>query len=84
MRNVVQGRRIVDVAHLAGQMICTNCKAKLHMSEIQKETIYGLASIFTVCCATCQHLNKVSTSKRHGSSKGPFDVNTKVALGMLA
>ena len=79
----VEGRRIIDLGHVAQQMICQACTSKLHLSDIVKERRYGLASIFTVICpnAQCLHRNTVTSSKRKDDTKGPFVVNCKTILG---
>jgi hypothetical protein len=78
---VIEGRRIVDIAYLAQQMVCITCQTLLHLTDIASELQMGLASILSIICPICQHLNRVSTGQRHGGPNGPFDINTKAALG---
>lgn len=75
------GRRIVEIKHLADQLYCCKCRSHLHLSDIVNETRYGLGSVFNIICKNdlCCHTNQVSTGKRN--SKGAFDINTKVAIG---
>ena len=78
---VVTGRRVVDVAFLASQLFCSCCNSPIQLCDITSETRRGLASVFSVACNSCQFVSMVSTSRRHRGPKGPYDVNTKLALG---
>ena len=82
-RYAVEGRQIIDLGHVAQQMICQACTSKLHLSDIVEERRHGLASIFTVICpnAQCLHRNTITSSKRKDDTKGPFVVNCKTILG---
>ena len=79
----VQGRCIIDVSYMAKTMVWDACDKRLNFQDIEGEKQMGLASIFKIKCTACQHFNKVCTGKRHGGAKGPFDVNTKAAMGGL-
>ena len=80
---IIEGRRIVNIEHLAKQRVCKSCGGCLHLLDIVKEKRYGLASMLTVRCQNkdCQFLNRVTTGKRHGSQNGPFVINSKSVLG---
>lgn len=50
-----------------------------------KEKHYGLASLLYIECTGCKELTIVLTGKRHNigvNGQGPFDVNTKLGVGM--
>jgi hypothetical protein len=79
----LNGRRIVEIGHLASQLYCTDCGLALQLANITKETRYGFGSLFYINCS-CGVINSVETNKRHRVNKqGPkvFDINTKAALG---
>lgn len=77
------GRRIVELGHLASQMKCEECNAALELCNIQSETRRGFGSILYIECL-CGTLNKVTTNKAHHVHKRGhpvFDINTKTAVG---
>lgn len=76
-----EGRRVVELKHLADQLVCVHCNNRLHLSNIESEKRYGLGSLLYIKCdsTTCGFINTVSTGKRN--SKGAFDINSKVTLG---
>jgi len=79
-----QGRRIVEIGHIAKQLICDDCGERLSLQDIVHETRYGFGSIFMIECE-CGIVKGISSGKTHRvHSKGPpvFDINTKAALGM--
>ena len=58
----------------------------LSITRILNETKYGLGSIFKVSCKYCLAVNKITTSSTIGKGRtghGSFEVNTKMALGMI-
>jgi len=78
------GRRIVELGHLASQLVCCDCGGNLVLNNITKETRYGFGSLLYIDCA-CGIINVVETNKRHRRKpKGPkaFDINLKSALGI--
>lgn len=76
-----EGRRVVELKHLADQLVCVHCNNRLHLSNIESDKLYRLGSLLYIKCdsATCGFTNTVSTGKRN--SKGAFDINSKVTLG---
>lgn len=77
------GRRIVELGHLAKQMICTDCKEVLDLNRTESETRRGFGSILYIMCS-CGVLNSVTTSKSHQIKKKGvpvFDINTKAVMG---
>lgn len=80
----VQGRRIVEIAELGKKLWCVYCKECLSLEHIERETISGSGSIFTIRCHKCLVLSTVPTGKQLPDSMGRlsrFAVNTKLALG---
>uniref|UniRef100_A0A8W8JR12 Mutator-like transposase domain-containing protein n=1 Tax=Magallana gigas TaxID=29159 RepID=A0A8W8JR12_MAGGI len=75
------GRRIVELKHIAGQMFCVKFFHPLHLSHIVDEKISGLGSFLHVQCPSpqCLYINTVTTGKRN--EKGVFDINNKVTSG---
>ena len=57
-----------------------------HITIILNETKYGLASTFKVSCKYCLAVDKITTSSTIGKGRtghGSFEVNAKMALGMI-
>lgn len=81
--NILEGRRIVEFAHIAKEMWCKCCKEALSFEYIVDELRRGLGSILTVRCHKCLFMNQVTTGKQHKASGrvARFDVNSKVILG---
>ncbi|XP_061174191.1 uncharacterized protein LOC133183249 [Saccostrea echinata] len=83
------GRRIVELEFIVNKLIegCCKCKQSLNLRDICGEQRYGLGSLLHIKCNFCTTVNYVPTGKRHSRSDNngirAFDVNTKVALGML-
>ena len=79
----INGRRIIDVKHLASQIDCQNCKSNLYLSNIVNETRHGLASIFSIKCSKCLFISNVTTDEQNEDSnkKMHFNSNTEIALG---
>ena len=77
---VVEGRRIVDIQHVAQQLKCLACKRDIFLRDIVKEVRQGLASVFYVECShqECRYTTMITTGTQHGRV---FDVNTKLAMG---
>uniref|UniRef100_A0A8W8MMA9 Uncharacterized protein n=1 Tax=Magallana gigas TaxID=29159 RepID=A0A8W8MMA9_MAGGI len=44
------GRRIVELKHIADQMFCVKCSQPLHLSHIVEEKISGLGSFLHIQC----------------------------------
>ena len=90
----VQGRRAVDFSVLTkGLESCVNmdCGQPLLLSPtaLVGEHRFGLASILSIACSSCGHVNSIETDKRFrpaGQQRGPspFSINEKLALGMSA
>lgn len=74
------GRRVVDIHHMADQMVCEQCGTLLHLRDIISEKLYGLASVFTMLCRSCHTIRNISSGKRDGC--GGFEINYKVTIGM--
>ncbi|KAK0160250.1 hypothetical protein PV328_007678 [Microctonus aethiopoides] len=86
LSDIVQGRRIIEVTHLAKELKCVQCKALLNLENIKKEKRRGLGSIWHVLCTVCNVLNEVSTDKQHvdaTTKRQRFDINSKIAIGAL-
>ncbi|XP_062607553.1 uncharacterized protein LOC134269372 [Saccostrea cucullata] len=83
------GRRILELGFVVNKLIegCYKCKHSLNLRDICGEKRYGLGSLLHIKCTLCSTVNYVPTGKRHSRSDNngirAFDVNTKVALGML-
>lgn len=75
------GRRIVELKHMAGQMFCVKCSHHLHLSHIVDEKISGLGSFLHIQCPSpqCLYINAVTNGKRN--EKGVFDINSKATIG---
>ena len=59
---------------------------KLSITRILNQTKYGLGLIFKVSCKYCLAVNKITTSSTIGKGRtrhGSFEVNTKMAFGMI-
>ncbi|XP_021373023.1 uncharacterized protein LOC110463022 [Mizuhopecten yessoensis] len=87
--HTAQGRRIVELGYLADKLQkgCQKCHSPLHLHQCVFEQFYGLGSLLNIMC-TCKHITHVPTGKRHKASLDSktakiWDVNTKVASGML-
>ncbi|XP_062620759.1 uncharacterized protein LOC134282046 [Saccostrea cucullata] len=88
-----QGRRIVELGFLVDKLCegCAVCHSSipLNITNIVHEIRYGLGSLLTIRCQLCDGMTVVPTAKRHRSPKESpwgrktWDVNTKLALGML-
>lgn len=74
------GRRVVEIQHMADQMVCQQCGTLLHIRDIISEKLYGLASVFTLLCRSCNTTRKITSGKRDGC--GGFEINYKVTIGM--
>ena len=81
--------RIVDFEHLTNilKQGCYKCQKELSVTRILNETKYDLGSIFKVSCKYCLTVNKItnstSTIGKGRTGHGSFEVNTKMALGMI-
>ena len=81
------GRRIVELGHLADQLKeCKNCSKPLMLHKIQKEQRVGYASILYISCE-CGMMNNITTGKSHRPSDKSkvgmpvYDINTKAVIG---
>ena len=80
------GRRVVELGHLADQLVCRYCSKTLSLKNIERERRYGYASMLYIPCE-CGILNTISTGKSHRDpskkAKGTpiYDINTKAVLG---
>lgn len=85
MSDIVPGRRVIEVAHLAKQMKCVQCKVLLDLENIKREERRGLGSIWHILCTACNIINAVSTDKQHvdaTTKRQRFDINSKIAIGL--
>ena len=75
---VVEGRRIVDIQHVAQQLHCLACKRDIFLRDIVKEVCHGFGSVFYTECShqDCKYTTKITTGTHHGRV---FDVNMKLA-----
>ena len=85
--SIFDGRRIVDFSVLVEHLErgCFMCHTPLNLAKCVKERQYGLASLLYIECTSCKELTIVPTGKRHNigaNGQGPFDVNTKLGVGM--
>ncbi|XP_070561114.1 uncharacterized protein [Ptychodera flava] len=84
-----EGVRLVNLGVLAqGLDSCSLCRNHLRLVNCEGETKYGGGSILHVPCKHCGTFNNVYTSKtsrtagkKYGMSA--FDINTKIATGMI-
>lgn len=86
-----------DTAHPKRQgrkTTCTTCHQPLHLENCVDEQHFGLGSIYSIVCFSCQNVTLISSGKRHTSTYGvedkftrkssyTWDVNTKLASGMF-
>ena len=90
----VSGRRVVELDLLAEALDrgCNTCAKPLQLSRITDETVSRLGSFLYIMCSNpdCGELNLCQTSKTHrvpgricGCPGYVFDVNTKLAAGLL-
>lgn len=85
LSDIVPGRRIIEVCHLAQQLKCEQCKGLLSLENIKSEERRGLGSVWHVLCTACNIFNEVFTDKRHldpTTKRQRFDINSKIAIGM--
>ncbi|XP_011876984.1 PREDICTED: uncharacterized protein LOC105567056, partial [Vollenhovia emeryi] len=82
---IVEGLRLCDLKVIARYLYCICCQEILSLENIEREEKRGLASIFSVRCHKCLHVNIVPTGKPHEGPSGKpiFDVNTKAVLGSI-
>ena len=83
----LEGNRIIEFERLTNILNqgCYKCQKNL-ITRIFNKTKYGLGSIFKVSCKYCLAVNKIITSSTIGKGRtghGSFEVNTKMALGMV-
>ena len=81
------GNRFIEFEHLTNilKQGCYKCQ-KNSITRILNETKYGLGSIFKVSCKYHLAVNKIITSSTIGKGRtghGSFELNTKMALGMV-
>ncbi|VDI21511.1 Hypothetical predicted protein [Mytilus galloprovincialis] len=76
-----EGRRVVELLHLAENLFCKMCTCPLQLLDTVGERKYGLGSVLYIPCSSCKACNSVETGKRNG--KGAFLVNSKAAIGMI-
>ena len=78
-----EGRRMVELGHLAEQMFCHICKMPLHLVDTVRESRYGLGSVLHIRCknSSCNAVCPVETGKR--GTTGAFDINSKAVLGKI-
>ncbi|XP_068757667.1 uncharacterized protein [Montipora capricornis] len=88
----ISGRRVVELELLAEALDggCKVCAKPLQLSNVTDETVSGLGSFLYITCCNpdCGEINVCQTNKTHrvaGTMRGRpiFDVNTKLAAGML-
>ena len=89
----LSGRRVVELDLLAKVLDegCKACGNPLQLSNCFHETVSGLGSLLYLTCANgeCGEINVCRTNKTHRTGsvqrgRPIFDVNTKLAAGMLA
>ncbi|XP_024890202.1 uncharacterized protein LOC112466368 isoform X2 [Temnothorax curvispinosus] len=82
-KNVIDGRRIVDLAHLAAELWCKECNLPLSLRYATDEFRSGLASIITVKCTKCGNSYKVTTNAEvPGDAHMYYTVNLKAVMGI--
>ena len=83
---VMEGRRVVEISHLASQLQCQSCGTDIHLRNVVKEARYGLGSVLHIVCQAedCKYTARVTTGKQHPVvSSSIFDVNTKLAISKI-
>ena len=84
-KDILEGRRIVDLVELGKQLWCGSCKETLSLTNIEKECRRGYGSLLLVRCHKCLIVNEVSTGKMHALTLDKraqrFDINTDLAFG---
>lgn len=86
-----EGRRIIEMGTLADNLKkgCGMCGNILQFSNILGERRFGLGQVLQIQCtnSTCLFINDVPTGSKHklkpGMKQSAWDVNTKLAAGML-
>ncbi|XP_077988114.1 uncharacterized protein LOC144442609 [Glandiceps talaboti] len=84
-----EGVRVVNLGVLAQELdSCKVCRNHLRLIKCTGETKYGGGSVLHVECHNCGANNNVYTNKTHrnvGQKRGmaAFDINTKIATGMI-
>ena len=88
----ISGRRVVELELLTEALDrgCKVCDKPLQLSNVTDETVSGLGSFLYITCCNpdCGEINVCQTNKTHrvsGTARGRpiFDVNTKLAAGLL-
>ena len=89
----LSGRRIIEL-ELSAKVLDAGCKAcgnPLQLSNCFHETVSGLGSLLYLTCANgeCGEINVCRINKTHRTGsiqrrRPTFEVNTKLAAGMLA
>lgn len=80
----VKGNRIINVNHMAKQMVCSGCKEALLLQNIESETINAFGSVFYVRCEKCLLINPVKSGEEYqnpSTNRSLFVTNTKSVLG---
>lgn len=84
--NWKEGRRVVEIGFMAEQLYrgCTTCHQPLHLKNCVDEQHFGLGSIYSIACSSCQNFTLISSGKRHISTYRVEDKFTRKSstLGM--
>ncbi|XP_061191031.1 uncharacterized protein LOC133199201 [Saccostrea echinata] len=79
----------IELGYVVNKLIegCNCCGHPLKLTDICGEVRYGLGSLLRINCKKCNKVTSVPSGKRHSRvddhASRAFDVNTKLALGML-
>ncbi|VDI35832.1 Hypothetical predicted protein [Mytilus galloprovincialis] len=82
-------RYVVELDYIVQQLKqCSKCEEPLHLQNSLGVKPYGVAGILYVQCSECGDVAKIRLGKTHYANKnkrgvGRFDVNTKLAAGMI-
>jgi len=82
-REVLEGRRVVELLSLAEDLWCEKCNLTLSLRNSISERHRGLSSIIIVKCPQCDRHCFVYTNKPCPDDGHSFPVNTKAAMGMI-
>ncbi|CAG2238603.1 unnamed protein product [Mytilus edulis] len=82
-------RYVVELDYIVQQLKqCSKCDEPLHLQNSLGVKPYGVAGILYVQCTECGDVARIRLGKTHHANKnkrgvGRFDVNTKLAAGMI-
>lgn len=58
------GRRVIEIENMADQMVCQQCGTLFHIRDTISKKLYGLASLFTLLCSSCNTTRKTTSGNQ--------------------